>query len=491
MPVDAVTVIVDDQAFPAHSLPASRIMGNPGGFYPRFPSCYNTSMFVPFRLGKNDSSWAWALAFDGTSVALFGLTPPVQYNQTVGISDPSVDQTNITRPDSYRNYTYSASAYGGQIFTSGVVSDASQIQIGLSDANGLAIDYALVTAGSTTNLQGQTILVDDRNPEIFWDGNWTMRENDTLSIQYTLPSPQAYADPSRITLVNSTDSLDFIANVQPHANSTHCSKTVGDSFAFQFAGTSILVSGVTPGANSPSDWLLHMEFVLDENSTTRVFGSTSDPIKPHYIYFESPNLLPGNHTLVGRILTVVGSPLPAAQIDYITYKPSFLTVAEKPIFVLPHLNGTSAPVPSDLTSSDSSSQSKHHAVGAIVGGAVGGCLVVSCVLAIFWLLRRNRRRHQTELGTEPFTSTAPAFYQSDGPFPQLETSTHSKRLYVASSGSNFNAAALSQQQNNIAAEMRELQNSPVEARLRELQAQMDAIEVRMRDNAPPSYSGEA
>ncbi|KAK7005990.1 Gpr1 family protein [Favolaschia claudopus] len=501
--VDAVTVIVDDQALAAYSIQVPPLVGDPGGFYPQFTSCYKTSMFIP--LGEITTSWNWALEFEGTSVALFGVTPPIQYNQTIRIADPSVDKTNATQPNSYRAYTYPVSSQGGQFFTSGVVHNDSQIRIGLSNADGVAIDYALVTAGNLTNLQGQTILVDDRSSEIFWDGNWTMVDNYSLPVQCTIPSPQAYKE-SKL-LLNSTDSVNFIAQMQPHANSTHSSNTVGDSFTFHFAGTSILVSGVTPGPGLPSDWLLHMEFVLDLNSTTRVFSPTSDPIKPHDIYFESTDLSPGNHILVGRILSVAGSPLPAAQIDYATYRPSFVTVAEKPVFPAPEVSGSATatssssiptPNPSSATPSPSPSHAKSRA-GAIVGAVIGGCILVGCFFGILWLVRRNQRRIRNAPNphTEPFTSTAPTIYsEQDGPSSQLGTLPHSKRpfspLHAASLSvaSNSNSA-LSQQQNNIAAEIREPQNSPVDARLRELQAQMDAIEVRVRDNAPPSYSGEA
>ncbi|KAK7005991.1 Gpr1 family protein [Favolaschia claudopus] len=486
-----VNVVVDNKVLSAHSV-HTPLVGMPGGFSPEFVSCYNKSVFIP--LASPAPTWNWALEFDGsclewrgTSVALFGVTPPAQYNQTVGIADPSTDTTNLTQPGSYRRYTYPVSSQGGQFFASGTVPDTRQIQIGLSNANGIVVDYALVTAGNFTNLDGQTILVDDSSPEIFWSGSWAVVDNYTLPIQCTIPSPQAFEE-SKTTL-NSTDSVNFMANMQPHANSTHSSSAAGDSFTFQFAGTSILVSGVTPGPSSPSDWLLRMEFSLDGNITTRTLNPTSDPTKPHYVYFEPDPLPPGNHTLVGKIVNVAGSPLPAAQIDYITYMPSFFTITEKPVFPAPEVSGPATSPSSVPPSSDSQSHAKSHA-GAIAGGVMGGCLLIGCCLGILWLVRRNKKRNAPNLDTEPFTSTVPTVYsQSDVPPLQQSKRRFSPPPAASSSVASNSNAALSEQQSNIAAEMRQLQNSPVEARLRELQAQMDAIEMRMQENAPPSYSG--
>ncbi|KAJ7668784.1 hypothetical protein DFH06DRAFT_982652, partial [Mycena polygramma] len=168
--------------------------------------------------------------------------------------------------------------------------------------------HCISTAGNTTNLQEQTIIVDDANPEIFWNGNW----------------------------INNTGYFPFIANVSSHANTTHQSSNVGDSFTFQFAGTSLLISGFPPGAGVDADWLLHMEFTVDGNTTTKVFTNEDDEVMPNFVYFNATfDTATGNHTLVAKVVDAAGSPPPAAHIDYITYRPSFVTIADKPKFPPP------------------------------------------------------------------------------------------------------------------------------------------------------------
>ncbi|KAJ7930966.1 hypothetical protein B0H13DRAFT_1481183, partial [Mycena leptocephala] len=187
-----------------------------------------------------------------------------------------------------------------QFYTSGSLQSPRQLTVGITGARGLALDYALVTVGESTSLKDHTILVDDSNPEITWDGSWRL--------------------------------LRLHSKYGPHANTSHISSTTGDSFTFQFSGSSLLVSGITPGDEKGPDWFLQMEFSLDGNKTTANFSRDTSVTKPHFTYFASPVLNAGNHTLVAKILTVTGSTSPAAQIDYITYKPSFLTAHDKPNF---------------------------------------------------------------------------------------------------------------------------------------------------------------
>jgi hypothetical protein len=149
-----------------------------------------------------------------------------------------------------------------------------------------------------------------------------------------------------------------------------------------------------------------MEFSLDGNKTTANFSRDASVTKPHFTYFASPVLNAGNHTLVAKILTVTGSTSPAAQIDYITYKPSFLTAQDKPNFGSALANATqSAGSPGATSGSPSASGSptigttsrRSRPVGAIVGGVIAGCLLVAFILVVIWLVRR-KRRPKPELG---------------------------------------------------------------------------------------------
>ncbi|KAJ7494114.1 hypothetical protein FB451DRAFT_1002632, partial [Mycena latifolia] len=249
----------------------------------------------------------------GTSVSLFGITPPAQFNQTFGIGNSALGYVNLSNPKNYTSFKYPAPSHGGQFYTSGMLADPEKLTNRITGARGLTVDYALVTIGESTVLRGQTILVDDSSSEIIWNGNWTIKQN------YTLPVPCELALGPR-----SNDTFtDFTANMTPH----------GNIFTLQCPGTSISVSGITPGDNQGLDWVLGMNFTLDESTTTTTFLRDSAYIsKSHFTYFTSRGLKSGNHTLVAKIINVAGTQTPSANIDYITYTPSFLTLHDKPDF---------------------------------------------------------------------------------------------------------------------------------------------------------------
>jgi hypothetical protein len=158
-------------------------------------------------------------------VALFGITPPSQFNQTIGLVNTAFSHVNITNPTAYTGFTYHVAARGGQFYASGILPSPRQLTVGITGARGLALDYALVTVGESTSLKDHTILVDDASPEITWDGSWSAKDNYTMPVPCSLPlSPK------------SEDFFDFTANMAPHANTSHISSTTGDSFTFQFSG---------------------------------------------------------------------------------------------------------------------------------------------------------------------------------------------------------------------------------------------------------------
>ncbi|KAJ6572457.1 hypothetical protein DFH09DRAFT_1277404 [Mycena vulgaris] len=386
---DSVTIIIDDTALLNHP-PDDINLGDTGGWF-------NNTNFIP-----DFTPWgqgAWLFEFEGTSVSLFGITPPVPFSQTLGIGNSILPHVNITNPKAYTNHTYRAPSNGGQFYTSGSLASPSQIKIGITGARGLAIDYALVTIGESTDLQGQRILVDDSSPEIIWNGNWTIRANYTIPVPCQLPFMPRSGEAS----------YDFTANMAPHGNSSRFSTVGGDSFTFQFAEYDTHFSGITPADDKGQDWLLRMEFTLDGNITTTTF--TRDPnyiTKPHFTYFTSAPLKPGNHTLVAKITDVAGAQPPAAHIDYITYTPSFLTLRDKPSFGSSVANntqssGTPTSIPSHAVTPAGGGQS-HSSAGAIAGGVVGGCCVLGILLWLLWRRVWKKNGRDTDEGvTEPFT----------------------------------------------------------------------------------------
>ncbi|KAF7336456.1 Gpr1 family protein [Mycena sanguinolenta] len=500
---DLVTIVIDDTVLLSGSFGDINI-GNTGAWLTTdsdaidagFPSNYNNTNFnlqsTPFGEG------AWVFQFDGTAVALFGITPPAQFNQTFGIGDPPFHKVNITNPKDYSARSYPSPSQGGSFYTSSILPNASQIQVGITGARGLAIDYALVGVGPSTDLQSQTILVDDSSSEIIWNGSWTIQAN------YTLPVPCQLAFSS-----NSDDGFStFTANMSPHGNSSHFSNEVGDSFTFSFAGTSLLVSGVTPGDDMGQDWLLQMQFTIDENVTTSNF--TRDPnyiSKPHFEYFKSDPLKPGNHTFTAKIVNAVGSVVPGANIDYITYKPSFLTIQDKPNFG-PVPNGIStqsqsASNPSGTfhssTPSSNGKEKDHPTAGPVAGGVVGGILVILLlVLSWRWWKKRHRER-KAPLRTDPFTvqpTQAPGVEINVSQAKGVRLPLVSSTSFSTFGGRPVQNAAQVDSTVHQSPEVSDVHprtnvdargNALLEHDIRALQSQMQEIRAHI---IPPSYDGE-
>jgi hypothetical protein len=86
----------------------------------------------------------------------------------------------------------------------------------LLDLVQVALDYATVTPGPTTPLDGKTVIVDDTDPRLVYEGNWKL-SNQSFSGQGSAGSwPDSY----------------------PYQNGTHWTNTSGDSVTFRFTGAS-------------------------------------------------------------------------------------------------------------------------------------------------------------------------------------------------------------------------------------------------------------
>lgn len=79
-----------------------------------------------------------------------------------------------------------------------------------------AVDYAVITAGPNTNLSGVTLIVDDGDPAITYNGSWAQSNSFTSS------------DGPYIGL--------------PYGNATHRTTSAGDSATFLFSGMYTLLS---------------------------------------------------------------------------------------------------------------------------------------------------------------------------------------------------------------------------------------------------------
>ncbi|KAJ7052784.1 hypothetical protein C8F01DRAFT_1169948 [Mycena amicta] len=339
-----------------------------------YPSAYNNTIAM-FEMKFSQAELEWVVAFDGVSMQLYGVAPPLPIDQTFIISDDSVG---------YTEYSYHAPGYGGlHYYTSLANASLSKLALNLvlDQAVGFALDYVVVTVHPTTDLLGKTIIVDDDSSALIWRGAWTADNNFTLAVDCIMP-------------LNSTNAQSFTAYMAPHANTTHASQTVGDEFEFWFTGTSIVVYGITPSDPLGLPWLLRMAFTLDAADPIMVNFTSQDPDsevryeQPHFVYFNASSIPAGNHSLVGGVVDVVGSTLPRARIDYLTYKPSFESQAKMPVLppFAPTPTATSStsktpsmsPTSSSVAGSGGSDTAKTRInKGAVAGGAVGQlCFVV-------------------------------------------------------------------------------------------------------------------
>ncbi|KAJ7052766.1 hypothetical protein C8F01DRAFT_565294 [Mycena amicta] len=390
----AITIVVDDADFPDsesswRTIPVS--------------STYNNTNLV-FDLSASVDALLYS--FDGASMQLYGIAPPPDFNQNFSIVPVFA---SYGWPVAAQYSEYHAPQYGGLQYTS--PPNASLSSLALSQAVGFALDYAVVTVYPTTDLLGKTILVDDSSSALIWRGTWAADNNFTLPVQCELPfSPT----PTSVK-------IQFTAQMAPHANTTHASQTVGDEFEFWFTGTSIFVYGVTPSKSYPfaTSWLLQMSFTLDTAEPIVVNFTAQDfPYEqPHVVYFNASSIPAGNHTLVGRIVDVVGSTLPRARIDYITYKPSFASQAEMP--VLPPFAPTPTATSSTTTATSSTSPTSSSDTGsgghtkakinkaAVAGSAVGAVALCGlAILLVVYMLRRQKRNRTQYQADEPFWRTS-------------------------------------------------------------------------------------
>ncbi|KAF5341575.1 hypothetical protein D9758_014051 [Tetrapyrgos nigripes] len=342
----------------------------------------------------------YTIDFDGSSISLFGYAlGEVSKNFTV---DASSVQPNI-----FQNPMDLPALTGGQF-------PSSSFQGRIGRVQQMSIDYALVTATNTSNLEDKIIFVDDDDAEITWSG-WTRqaaRSYGLLGVMYV----QGNASRNSPSLI-----VGQPIEALPNGNSVHQSDVQDDSFVFKFAGKSILVGGFTPGtpdqgpltSPGPSS-ALTMNFDVDGNSTLKTYFAPVKGFKLdtslNYVYFSNPDLPAGNHTLNVTIHSVSGNI--SAYIDYITYKPIFSTLVDKPEFSDPDPTTSSSPEPNQ---GDPGPSRSHVSAAVIVGATVGSLLLITILITALWFFnkRKNSKQHRllgihednvNELQVEPFTT---------------------------------------------------------------------------------------
>ncbi|CAA7267296.1 unnamed protein product [Cyclocybe aegerita] len=384
---------------------------------------YKGTSWWPAFAGNGVDFGTFTFNFEGSSVAFIGNTPVRQLSQSALVSIDGGAPTNISYGDN------SPPSYM-QWYQSPTLSDGRHT-ITVSRIGSTSVDFAVVKVGRNTALSGKTVIVDDDNSAISYSSNWRRT-------------------PSRFDAGTLPDGY-------PYGGSTHRGSTVGDTITFRFTGTSASLYGLFNWANIG---VLAASYTLDGSTDAQTYSVTSsspqyvknDAEASNFLLFSRDNLTAGDHTLV---ITITRCDNQDFMLDYITYAPSFSTLASMPnLPVGPVTNpdpttsdgstgstsaapagittvvtGTSgvpittvstpidissgAPSPSISSGSTSSgtqlgnqgtaSESNSTPIGAIIGGVIGGLgVLVLAVFLFFWL--RRRKAHDNEYGVAPNAS---------------------------------------------------------------------------------------
>ncbi|KAJ7471069.1 hypothetical protein FB451DRAFT_326599 [Mycena latifolia] len=348
MSANQVLILVDDSAM--SYVGGSTIWGDS-------PSAHWIDGNSAFAEGAQNGGpfGSFSYTFQGTSIAFYGNTSPSDKAQTmsVQIDSDSAYQSTYPAPQEYRQW-----------YASPTLSDATHTIV-VDNLVFIDLDYATVTAGPSTSLNGTTLIVDDDDPEITYAGDWTINTDFFTT---------GHGQPSGL----------------PFQNATHQSNTIGDSLTFQFAGTSVAVRGVFQWNLIGS---IAASFSVDGKSSSRTFSSSTEaPFddQPNFEFFNATGLQPGNHAMVINVTNVVGTQF--LRLDYILYEPSFDTLAAKPNFTSPASSSSATPSAAPATAPVLASNPHHTNVKAIAGGVVGALVFLALLAVAFMLWTRSRRR---------------------------------------------------------------------------------------------------
>lgn len=136
-------------------------------------------------------------------MAFFGNTPNANASQSIMVSIDGGRPYKTT-------YMDPAPPSSRQWYKSPTLSDATH-NITITNIAGTSVDFIVTTAGQSTPLAGQKLVVDDGDSSITYNGNWGKNGN-----TYT--------------------SCDNPVTGLPYGNSTHQTTTSGASATFQFSG---------------------------------------------------------------------------------------------------------------------------------------------------------------------------------------------------------------------------------------------------------------
>jgi hypothetical protein len=133
-------------------------------------------------------------------VAFFGITPDPVDSQWAFVSIDGSPAYNTS-------YADPAPPSTRQWYQSPILPDALH-NITITHIASTAVDYAVVTAGPSTNLSGVAVIMDDGDPSVAYKGSWT-----------------------RQGTINATDGV-----LLPYGNGTHQTTSTDASATFNFNG---------------------------------------------------------------------------------------------------------------------------------------------------------------------------------------------------------------------------------------------------------------
>ncbi|KAH0580377.1 hypothetical protein J132_00121 [Termitomyces sp. J132] len=224
------------------------------------------------------------------------------------------------------------------------------------------VDYVTVTAGESTSLVGERLIVDESDPSVIFEGNWTQDTDPALS--------------------GSNGSLRYA-----YANTTHQTSSNGASATIPFNGTTVSVFGVCYG--SPIDLDISIDGEPRPSELLTFINSTN------FQWFSMDGLAPTNHTLKLTLLNA-GDNNATFNLDYIIYTPSFTSLAEKEgLSTQQHFTHSSqsqetntANLPQNSTILSPSHPGISH--GTLLGVVVGPIFFGVIIILIILILRRKK-----------------------------------------------------------------------------------------------------
>ncbi|KAG6876949.1 hypothetical protein C0993_011766 [Termitomyces sp. T159_Od127] len=242
----------------------------------------------------------------------------------------------------------------------------------------LNLDYAAVTAGKNTPLVGETLIIDDHDPSVVYDGNWGPSTNFML--------------------------FDDSGPRFAYANTSHQTSSKEASATFSFNGTSAALFGAGTG--------LHIDFDIEVDGETvprpiMVFANSTN-----WRWYQCSGLLPTNHTV--KITYSGGNSNATFNLDYLTYTPSFVSLAEKE-----GLQGSL------------NNQSSGVSLGTLLGAIIGPVLFVIIIVILLFMRKKKLglwSSRQSNTGRDP--SQLPAYTASVAvPAPSNVTQPFFSRLW--------------------------------------------------------------